>query len=36
MITERLQALRDKMKEYGVDAYLVPTADYHESEYVGP
>ena len=23
------------MRAYGVDAYLVPTADYHESEYVG-
>ena len=23
------------MKELGIDAYLVPTADFHESEYVG-
>lgn len=36
MIAERLTTLRQKMKECGVDAYLVPTADYHESEYVGP
>lgn len=36
MIAERLEALRAKMKECGVDAYLVPTADFHESEYVGP
>jgi hypothetical protein len=34
MIPERLAALREKMRAYGVDAYLVPTADYHESEYV--
>ena len=27
--------LRDRMKELGIDAYLVPTADFHESEYVG-
>lgn len=26
---------RDRMKELGIDAYLVPTADFHESEYVG-
>ncbi len=36
MIAERLTTLRQKMKECGMDAYLVPTADYHESEYVGP
>lgn len=36
MIAERLEALRAKMKECGVDAYLVPTSDFHESEYVGP
>lgn len=27
--------LRKLMREQGIDAYLVPTADYHESEYVG-
>ena len=32
---ERIQSLREKMKEYRMDAYLVPTADFHESEYVG-
>lgn len=36
MIPERLHALRAKMKEYHVDACLVPTSDFHESEYVGP
>lgn len=35
MISERINALRAKMKEYGVDAYLVPTSDFHGSEYVG-
>lgn len=34
-VTERLSALRDLMKEKGVDAYLVPTDDFHASEYVG-
>ena len=34
-IPERLQALRDLMKESGVDVYLIPTSDFHESEYVG-
>ena len=35
VIQERLSALRALMKEQGMDAYLVPTADYHETEYVG-
>lgn len=35
MIVERIAALRAKMKECGVDAYLVPTSDFHGSEYVG-
>ena len=26
--------LREKMKEQGVDFYLVPTTDFHGSEYV--
>ena len=30
----QLQALRGKMEERGLDAYLIPTADYHGSEYV--
>ena len=34
-IRERIAALQAKMKEYAVDAYVVPTSDYHESEYVG-
>lgn len=35
MIPERLAALRSLMKERKVDAYLVPTDDFHCSEYVG-
>ena len=35
MIPERLQALRAEMKKRNIDIYVVPTADFHESEYVG-
>ncbi len=35
MIAERLEALRAKMQKRGIDLYFVPTADFHESEYVG-
>ncbi|MCD8223955.1 MAG: aminopeptidase P family protein [Clostridiales bacterium] len=31
----RISLLREHMKPGKIDAYLVPTADYHESEYVG-
>lgn len=31
----KIGQLRDRMKELEIDAYLVPTADFHESEYVG-
>lgn len=31
----KIDALRELMKREGMDAYLVPTADFHESEYVG-
>lgn len=34
-IPERLQALRAVMKENGIDIYVIPTADFHQSEYVG-
>lgn len=27
--------IKRSLKELGIDAYLVPTADFHESEYVG-
>ena len=32
---ERIGKLRELMKERHIDAYIVPTADFHESEYVG-
>ena len=32
---ERILALRSLMEEKGIDAYVVPTADFHQSEYVG-
>jgi Xaa-Pro aminopeptidase len=35
MIPKRLAALRSEMKERGIAVYMVPTADFHESEYVG-
>lgn len=35
MIQERLSALREEMKKRKIDIYIVPTADFHESEYVG-
>ncbi|MFA5523215.1 MAG: aminopeptidase P family protein [Tissierellales bacterium] len=33
-INERLQALRELMEEKGIDAYLIPSFDAHQSEYV--
>ena len=34
-IPKRIARLQKLMKERRIDAYLVPTSDYHESEYVG-
>lgn len=34
-VIERLGALRKQMKEKGIDLYVIPTADFHQSEYVG-
>ena len=34
MIQERLAALRAAMKEADIDCYIIPTSDYHNSEYV--
>ena len=34
MIKERLAALRAAMKEADIDCYIIPTSDYHNSEYV--
>ncbi len=35
MIKSRLEKLRDLMKNRGIDIYIIPTDDYHMSEYVG-
>ena len=34
MIKDRLCKLREGMKAAGIDCYLIPTSDYHDSEYV--
>jgi len=31
----RLENLRNKMKEKNIDYYIIPTSDFHNSEYVG-
>ncbi|QAA34475.1 aminopeptidase P family protein [Clostridium manihotivorum] len=33
-VRERLEALRELMKEKGIDAYIIPSFDAHQSEYV--
>ncbi|MCC3869763.1 aminopeptidase P family protein [Terrisporobacter mayombei] len=35
MINDRISKLRSVMKEKGIFAYIIPSADYHQSEYVG-
>lgn len=35
MVKDRIKALRARMKEQGIDACMIPTDDYHASEYVG-
>ncbi|WP_394522718.1 aminopeptidase P family protein [Lacrimispora sp. JR3] len=35
MIKERLEQLRQLMAVHHMDAYMIPTSDFHESEYVG-
>ena len=32
---ERIAQLRQIMAERGIDAYVIPMADFHQSEYVG-
>ena len=34
-IKTRIAKLREQMKEHQIDLYVVPTADFHQSEYVG-
>ena len=31
-VQERIAKLRKRMEAYGIDIYIVPTADYHQSE----
>lgn len=35
-ISERIQALRSEMAREGIDAYIIPSSDPHNSEYVSP
>ena len=35
MIKQRIEKMRDLMKEKNIYAYIVPSSDYHQSEYVG-
>lgn len=34
MVQNRLEALRNAMKEKEIDCYVIPTSDFHNSEYV--
>lgn len=34
MVQDRIAKLRESMKAAGIDCYLIPTSDYHDSEYV--
>lgn len=35
MVKERIRLLRDEMRKKNIDIYIVPTSDYHQSEYAG-
>ena len=32
---QKLDALREEMRQFEIQAYIIPTDDYHASEYVG-
>ena len=34
-VRERIEKLQELMKKQDIQIYIVPTADYHQSEYVG-
>ncbi len=34
MINERIKKLREEMKKHDIDAYIIPSSDPHQSEYV--
>ena len=33
-VRERIEKLQERMKKQDIQIYIVPTADYHQSEYV--
>ena len=35
-VNQRVEALRSWMRDHGVDAYIVPTSDPHNDEYIPP
>lgn len=35
MSNQKIETLRRFIKDHSIDAYLIPTADFHQSEYVG-
>lgn len=35
-VSERISVLRKQMKTAGISVYIVPTSDFHDSEYVSP
>ncbi len=35
-VPEKLDALRNEMKKVGISVYIIPTSDFHDSEYVSP
>ena len=35
LVKNRVQKLKKIMKEQNIDAYVIPSSDFHESEYVG-
>ena len=34
-VLDRIERLRNAMEQQKVDCYIIPTDDYHHSEYVG-
>ncbi|MEG0895015.1 MAG: aminopeptidase P family N-terminal domain-containing protein, partial [Oscillospiraceae bacterium] len=36
LVKERIAKLHQLMKQNGIDAYIVPSSDSHQSEYVAP
>ncbi len=34
-VNDRIEKIREEMKKRGITMYIVPTSDFHESEYVG-